>query len=104
MKISKINIKSLVLLVVLFLTDTFSTMWLNAHSSGFEANPMMDILLNTPALFILVKVLIGVIIILTLGRLSALSFQHYEHGLYFTYVIYGIVCLNNLIGVMLLWQ
>ncbi len=102
--ILKIDIKSLVLLMVLFSTDTFSTLWLNKHSLGFEANPIMAIFLDMSALFILAKILIGIIIILALWRMSMLSQQYYKYGLYFTCGIYGVVCLNNLVGVVLLWR
>ena len=92
------------LLTSLFIIDTWSTIWLNTNAPvGFEVNPVMAVFLHFTSLFIIAKILISIVILVALWKLKTLSSRAFAGGLCFTFVIYGAVCINNLVGVYYLW-
>ncbi|MBU1067490.1 hypothetical protein KKE60_06860, partial [Patescibacteria group bacterium] len=73
------NLKTIFLLLLLFTIDTISTLWLNANvTNGFEANPIMAVVVDSTILFVLAKIMFSVIIIWALWRLSTQSSKAYK--------------------------
>ena len=98
------NLKTISLLLFLFTIDTISTLWLNANvTNGFEANPIMAVVVDSPILFIIAKIIFSIVIIWALWRLNTQSPKAYKWTVGGTCIFYGIVCINNLAGVIYLW-
>jgi len=97
------NFKTTLLLLFLFAIDTISTLWLNANvTNGFEANPIMAVVVDSTVLFVITKIMFSIVILWALWRLNTQSPKAFQWGVGGTCVFYGIVCINNLVGVILL--
>lgn len=97
--------KLFAVVIILLIIDMLSTLWLNTHApSGKELNPIMAMALGNTVLFVLSKTFFSCVVLGCLYRLSMLSTKVYEHVSVAVCVVFGFVCINNMMGVVLLWS
>ncbi len=92
-----------IVITVLFAIDMLSTLWLNAHVPGSELNPVMAATLTCHFTHSIVKAIILGVILIALCRLETLSLRTFRWASVSVCVIYGLVCVHNLIGVFMFW-
>lgn len=90
-------------ITVLFAIDMLSTLWLNAHVPGSELNPVMAATLGCSFTHSIVKAIILGVILVALCRLETLSLRIFRWASVAVCVIFGLVCVHNLIGVIVFW-
>lgn len=96
--------KLFVVVIILLIIDMLSTLWLSTHApTGQELNPVMAMVLGDTVLFVLSKTFFSCVVLGCLYRLSTQSIKVFNHVSVAVCVFFGFVCINNMIGVVLLW-
>lgn len=104
MKNKNTLIISFIIIIILSTIDMFSTMWLNANCvNGHEVNYVMAAILDSSFTFMIIKTLVLGIVLWALWRLHTQSEKAFKWGVRGTCAIWGLACINNVVGVVLLW-
>lgn len=99
------NLFPFTIVAVLSTIDMVSTMWLHGNTiiSDTEVNPFLSTVLDNSLMFVGVKILILGVVLWALWRLHTQSDKWFKWGVWGTCAVWGLACVNNVVGVVLLW-
>lgn len=99
------NLLPFIIVAVLSTIDMFSTMWLHGNTiiSDTEVNPFLSTVLDNSLMFVGVKILILGVVLGALWKLCTQSEKAFKWGVRGTCAVWGLACVNNIVGVVLLW-